>query len=108
MDIILAAPIRHYFEAEKGDPSALLACFTESASVTDEGHRHTGHAAIRDWKEQTVTQYDYAGVIVDVEAEGDDIRVTRTLTGNFPGSPIDLIYHFTLSGDRIAALEIAP
>lgn len=34
--------------------------------------------------------------------------VTAHLTGNFPGSPVDLRYAFTLSGDKIARLEIVP
>jgi hypothetical protein len=29
-------------------------------------------------------------------------------TGDFPGSPVDLQYRFTLEGDKIARLEIAP
>ena len=34
------------------------------------------------------------------------IIVTNRLTGNFPGSPIELEFVFTLDGDKIAALEI--
>jgi hypothetical protein len=32
--------------------------------------------------------------------------VTNRLTGNFPGSPIELEFVFTLDRDKIAALEI--
>jgi hypothetical protein len=32
--------------------------------------------------------------------------VTARLTGNFPGSPVTLRYHFTLRDDTIALLEI--
>jgi len=34
--------------------------------------------------------------------------VTSRLTGNFPGSPVDLRYFFRLEGDKIASLEIVP
>jgi hypothetical protein len=34
--------------------------------------------------------------------------VTGRVTGDFPGSPVDLQYRFTLEGDKIARLEIAP
>jgi len=30
------------------------------------------------------------------------------LTGNFPGSPVDLRFFFELDGDKIASLEIIP
>jgi hypothetical protein len=30
------------------------------------------------------------------------------VTGDFPGSPVDLHYRFTLEGGKIARLEIAP
>ena len=43
-----------------------------------------------------------------VDDEGDRITVTARLTGNFPGSPVDLRYAFTLEGKEIARLEIAP
>jgi hypothetical protein len=32
--------------------------------------------------------------------------VTARVTGNFPGSPVDLLYTFTLDGDVISRLEI--
>jgi len=32
--------------------------------------------------------------------------VTNRLTGNFPGSPIELEFVFTLDGDKIKSLEI--
>ena len=32
--------------------------------------------------------------------------VTNRLTGNFPGSPIELEFVFTLEGDKIVSLKI--
>jgi hypothetical protein len=34
------------------------------------------------------------------------IIVTNRLTGNFPGSPLELEFVFTLEGNKIASLEI--
>ena len=39
---------------------------------------------------------------------GNQTTVTGRVTGDFPGSPVELQYHFTLDGDKIARLEIAP
>jgi len=36
------------------------------------------------------------------------IVVASHLTGDFPGSPIDLRYVFTIDGARISELEIKP
>jgi hypothetical protein len=36
------------------------------------------------------------------------VIVTSRLTGNFPGSPVDLRFLFELQGDKIASLEIIP
>jgi hypothetical protein len=33
---------------------------------------------------------------------------TSRLTGNFPGSPLNLRFFFGLDGDKIASLEIIP
>ena len=43
-----------------------------------------------------------------VHVSGDQTTVTGRVTGDFPGSPVDLQYRFTLEGDKIARLEIAP
>lgn len=34
--------------------------------------------------------------------------VTSRVTGNFPGSPVELRYLFGLEGNKIASLEILP
>ncbi len=43
-----------------------------------------------------------------VRGEGRKIVVTSHLVGDFPGSPIDLRFIFTLEGGGIASLEILP
>jgi hypothetical protein len=37
---------------------------------------------------------------------GGFVTVITRVTGEFPGSPIELRYRFTLDGDKIARLEI--
>jgi hypothetical protein len=41
-----------------------------------------------------------------VEQKGGHYVVTSRLTGNFPGSPVDLRYAFRLERGKIAFLEI--
>ena len=110
MRIDLPQTIAAYFvaDANKGDTGAVAQCFTEHAVVTDEGRTHQGRAAIRQWKLDSSTKYQYTSEpFASEEANGKTV-VTSRLTGNFPGSPVDLRYFFGLDGDKIASLEIVP
>ena len=42
------------------------------------------------------------------EQMGDLTVITSRLTGNFPGSPVDLRFFFRLECGKIASLEITP
>ncbi|WP_439532520.1 nuclear transport factor 2 family protein [Polymorphobacter sp.] len=109
MPIQLPNIIHAYFTADKGrDAEAVSACFTDSAVVTDEGHTHTGRPAIAHWKAEASNQYTYAVEPFALATQRGQTVVTSHLVGNFPGSPVDLRYLFTLQDDHIAALEIKP
>jgi hypothetical protein len=104
----LPKPVAAYFDADKGDAEAVAQCFTENAVVTDEGHTYKRQSAIKQWKVGTATKYEYTSVPFACEDKDGKIVVTSRLTGNFPGSPVDLRFFFALEGDKIAALEIIP
>ncbi|MGO4406203.1 nuclear transport factor 2 family protein [Bosea sp. RAF48] len=87
---------------------AVARCFAENATVIDERRTYTGRDAIRRWKAQASSQYSYVVEPVAIAAEGDRTIVTSHLTGNFPGSPVDLRFVFVLASDAIVSLEIAP
>ena len=109
MAITLPQVIQAYFAADKGSNlDAVAACFTDTATVIDEGKRHAGRAAIRQWISEASTAFSYTVEPFAMATEAEQIIVTSHLVGNFPGSPVDLRYRFTLEGDRIAALEIVP
>ena len=81
-------------------------CFTESAVVRDEGKTIEGLAAIKKWMVETKQKYQHTiQPLGTVQKDGRTV-VTNRLTGNFPGSPIELEFVFTLDRDKIAALEI--
>jgi ketosteroid isomerase-like protein len=107
MDVDLPVPIAIYVAAENsGDTEALAQCFSEDAVVRDEGKTIKGLAAIKQWKAETREKYQHTvEPLASVQKDGKTI-VTKRLTGNFPGSPIELEFVFTLAGDKIASLEI--
>lgn len=106
MPLDLPKPIAAYFTADRADGEAIARCFTEGAVVKDEGRTHVGRAAIAAWKSETSTKYTYTSEPIALENAGDTTIVTSHLVGDFPGSPIDLRFIFTIAGDRIASLEI--
>ncbi|MBS7538114.1 nuclear transport factor 2 family protein [Ancylobacter lacus] len=106
MPVALPKPIAKYFAADATDGAAIAECFTADAVVIDEKKTYTGRDAIAAWKLEASATYDYVAEPVAVDDQDDRIIVTAHLTGNFPGSPVDLRYAFTLSGDAIARLEI--
>ncbi|WP_114559851.1 nuclear transport factor 2 family protein [Desertihabitans aurantiacus] len=106
----LPAVVRRYLDAhDGGDTAGALTTFTADAVVVDEQRTHTGHDEIRAWLGRTSAEYSYTAELVAIE-RGDDQQwtVVQHLTGDFPGGEVDLRYRFTLDGDRIAALTIAP
>jgi hypothetical protein len=107
MSVDVPTPIAIYIDAEnRGDAEALAQCFTENAVVRDEGQTIEGLAAIKQWKAETRKKYQQKIEPLASPQKDDKTIVTNRLAGNFPGSPIDLEFVFTLDGDKIASLEI--
>lgn len=107
MPVSLPKPIADYFAADAGDWTAVAMCFTADAVVIDEKQTHRGREAIARWKTDASAKYQYVSVPVAIDEQADRIIVTAHLTGDFPGSPVDLRYAFTLAEHEIARLEIA-
>ncbi len=107
ISIDLPTPIAIYIAAEnRGDTEALAQCFAEDAVVRDEGRTIEGLAAIKQWKAETRKKYQHTVEPLASAQQDGKIIVTNRLTGNFPGSPIELEFVFTLDGNKIASLEI--
>src|SRR6516164_2399325 len=108
MTLDLPGPIAAYFATDSEDGEAVARCFTEAAVVKDEGRTYRGRAAIRQWKEEVSTKYQYTCEPFAFEPGDGAVVVTSRLTGTFPGSPVNLRFFFVLEGGKIALLEILP
>lgn len=102
----LPEPIAAYFQADRHGGDAVARCFTKDAVVRDEGQIHSGAAAIAAWKTAASARYSYTSEPVAVVEKDGRYIVTCRLTGNFPGSPIELRYVFGLGRGKIGSLEI--
>jgi len=103
--LTLPEPIAPYFAAEH-NPEALARCFTAQAVMKDEGHTYTGVDAIKAFMAEASARYSATTVPFALERDDGFQIVKAKVTGNFPGSPIDLSYRFRLERGLIAALEI--
>jgi hypothetical protein len=108
MTLELPKPVAAYFAADKGDSETVSQCFTEDAIVKDEGRTYVGRVAIKQWKTEASTRYEYTCEPFAFEHRDGKFIVTSHLAGNFPGNAIDLRFFFVLQGDKIASLEIIP
>jgi hypothetical protein len=104
----LIGPVASYIAAANAqDIEGLTANFSESAVVRDEGQERQGIAAIRRWAAEVSGKYRPTVETLDVsDADGRTIVMGR-VSGNFPGSPVELRYVFTLNDGKIERLEIS-
>ena len=94
--------------ADRGDVEGFTGLFAPDGSVeVPEAPAFVGHDAIRRWKTEysgkfgpTTTEPFF------ISTESGKTQVTAHVTGDFPGSPVDLRYFFVIAGDKVAELEI--
>ena len=109
MSTNLPAPIAAYFAAENTDDAGVFtACFSHDAVVLDEGRTIQGIAAIKAWKVDAKAKYRHSIDAIASADKGGKTVVRGLVSGNFPGSPVELDFAFGLEGGRIASLEIRP
>jgi len=99
--------VAEYLAAEEAkDADALASSFTEDGTVHDEGQDYLGCDSIRQWKQAADAKYRYVLQTINVQTFGDFVTVRARLTGDFPGSPVEVDHIVRLSSDKIASLEI--
>lgn len=106
--LTLPSPIAAYFAADTKNGPAVARCFLQAGVVTDEGQTYVGRNAIEAWKTAVSGQFSYSTDPISFEKQGHKFIVVGRVTANFPGSPVDLRYTFTLQDSMIASLEITP
>src|SRR4029453_3983389 len=105
MSIDLPKPIAAYFAAEKaGDAGALARCFASDGVVHDEGSAFTGGEAIERWNPRAPAKTPHTVVPLGATERDGAIVVTGRVSGQFPGSPVELQHVFRLDGEEIASL----
>lgn len=86
------------------DSQAYANCFSEAAVVFDEGKTHNGKTEIQEWIEKA--NQEYKAAMRPLQYSDRDEILKAEVSGNFPGSPIVLFYHFKINNDLIESLKI--
>ena len=86
------------------DSVAYANCFSETATVFDEGKTHNGKTEIQQWIEKA--NEEYQAVMKPLEYSAIEEVLKAEVSGNFTGSPIVLTYHFRLQNGLIESLKI--
>lgn len=97
--------IANLVEAQNNfDSTTYAECFTETAIVFDEGKTHNGKTEVKNWIENA--NNEYKAVMKPLEYSKSAETLQAEVSGNFPGSPVVLTYHFNLVDGLIQSLKI--
>jgi len=106
----LPATIQGYLAAHRDrDTDVALRAFTPAAVVVDDGTTYEGTEEIRRFLSKAGAEFTYTTTLVAAERTEDTTWVAvHRLEGDFPGGVAVLRYRFTLDGDLVSELVIAP
>lgn len=97
--------ILELIKAQKNfDSHSYAGCFTETAIVLDEENTYNGKNEIENWIDKANKKYRTTMKPLDYNQK--ESVLSAEISGNFPGSPLMLQYHFELTGDLIQSLKI--
>jgi hypothetical protein len=103
----LSGAVATYLGTPKEQLSATLErVFTGDAVVHDDGHTHIGIDAIEAWTNEVAAAFTFTRTVVSAIVQPNAAIVGVMVKGNFPGSPVELHHHFSLTDERITALTI--
>jgi hypothetical protein len=109
-DTVLPEVVQQYQEAhDRHDTDIALSAFAPDAAVFDDGKEFHGTDEIRSWLTTAASEWTFTRTLVSAARVDDQTwLVVNHLEGNFPGGVVDLRYKFTLIGELISELVIAP
>jgi len=107
MPISLTPIIQSYVDATNAhDVKSILESFADDAVVRDENATRRGKIDIERWASETIDKYKFHFKPVNTERRANETLVSVEVSGSFPGSPVTLDYHFTVTNEKISSLII--
>jgi len=103
----LPAVVKRYFEASnRRDAAATAACFATDGVLEDQFGQHVGRAEIEKRIIEINRRFRPAFALLRDQAAEEDVGLVVSVSGDFPGSPVQLDFHFRIRCRKIAALTI--
>jgi len=103
----LPTAVAGYFQADHDrDFDALVTWFADDAIVIDNGEPFRGNDAIREMFASSAAKFQAKTTVLTAEVDGPLVKVLTGVEGNFPGSPVELVYKFELTDGLISTLNI--
>lgn len=106
----LPQTIQAYLAAHAaGEVAAAADAFSPDAVVVDDGRTYRGAEEVLGFLGHAGSEFSYTTELIGAERIDDAhwVAINR-LEGDFPGGVVELRYRFTLAGERITELVIAP
>ena len=102
--------IRGYLAAHAArDADAAIRVFSATAVVIDQGQTFRGTDEILGFLRHAGSEFTYTTALIGAQRIDDVCWVAvNRLEGDFPGGVVELEYRFTMDGDHITELVIAP
>jgi hypothetical protein len=95
---------QYFSSANAHDIAKTLNFFSGDSVVRDEGREHRGLDAIREWLDRTNAEYNTQQNVLSISVSEDEVDVVASVSGTFPGSPIQLTSRFTIRDGKISSL----
>jgi ketosteroid isomerase-like protein len=103
----LPAVVASYFEAaNRFDAVAAAACFTSDAVVCDNGREFIGTAAIESLMSES-NEVQPRVTVTSAKMDGEIANIVGSVEGNFPESPVELDFEFSLQDGKISQLTVS-
>ena len=87
----------------------LSTCFSEDATLTDDGRTYHGRAEIVAWRKAAGPAYEFIVEVLNWEqAEDGTYVVDTTITSTASGDPVGLMFRFAVQDRLISSLQTSP
>lgn len=99
--------LQEFLKAQKlFDSTSFSNCFSDQATVFDEGKIYSGKEEIRQWNEKSNNEFQTLLEVQDFSTRDNTILLRINISGYFDGSPVLLNFHFRVESNLITALVI--
>ena len=99
--------LQEFLKAQKlFDSTTFSNCFSNQATVFDEGKIYTGKEEIRQWNENSNNEFQPLFEVQDFSTKENTILLKINISGSFDGSPVLLNFYFRIEDNLITALAI--